>query len=145
MKLYSCEVRHSGNREHTIPKFNVTPKELVLLKRMHGDDSVVNVVETGETDMTEEIELFRLCRAYKRGRVEKHLTVSVPNYDAWLEREIDREAEDRDARERARRKREQIRRTQENVTDAVHAAIEAGLMAPPPAPVTTGRGKSSQV
>jgi hypothetical protein len=121
MKLYSCLVRHSGNPDHSIPKQNVTAKEILLLKHMHGDDAVLNVAETGETERTDEHELFRLARTYKQKRVEKLLNVSLVGYAKWLERTIEAEDEARVAKETKRQATERIRRKQAGAEAAMAA------------------------
>jgi hypothetical protein len=43
MDLLNCTVLHAGNRGMTIEKSDVTPAEIVILRLVHGEDSVVNI------------------------------------------------------------------------------------------------------
>ena len=43
MDLYNCTVRHAGNLGMTIARHDVTPAEIVILRLIHGEDSIVNI------------------------------------------------------------------------------------------------------
>lgn len=43
MQIYDCQVRHAGNMLHTIPKYNVTAPEVLILRNIHGEDAVVDI------------------------------------------------------------------------------------------------------
>lgn len=64
MKTYNCAVRLGGNMLHDVGKENVTSREIQLLQHIHGADSVINIVEVGERDVTDMDEYRRLSTAY---------------------------------------------------------------------------------
>jgi hypothetical protein len=76
-ELYSAVIRHAGNRTFEIVKANLTAPEIIILRAVHGADSVVNIKRTGKRDfkshkdggdwalLTNAGELDRLRGAYK--------------------------------------------------------------------------------
>lgn len=65
MQLVNCEVRLGGSQLHTVPKANVTPAEILVLRFLHGDDAVQNI-RPGKVDKTirHETEYDRLASIY---------------------------------------------------------------------------------
>ena len=43
MEIGSCQVRIGGDVQNTVKKENITPAEILVLKRLHGDDSIIDV------------------------------------------------------------------------------------------------------
>jgi hypothetical protein len=46
MKLFSCKIRLRGNPLDEVRKVDVTSAEITVLKALHGDDGVTEVIET---------------------------------------------------------------------------------------------------
>jgi hypothetical protein len=46
MQLCNCEIRLNDSAGHTVPKANVTPAEILVLRAIHGDSAVVNITPT---------------------------------------------------------------------------------------------------
>jgi hypothetical protein len=53
MKIYNCAVNLGGPVLHLAPKENISAAEITLLLALHGDDSVRNIVETGEVNVSD--------------------------------------------------------------------------------------------
>lgn len=43
MELCDIELRLAGNLQHVVPKQDVTPAEILILREIHGPDAVVNI------------------------------------------------------------------------------------------------------
>lgn len=52
MHLYNCKVRLNGSLYNEIPKSGVTAAEIIVLRVMHGDDAVVDIVHAGEKKLS---------------------------------------------------------------------------------------------
>lgn len=62
MELCNVTVRHKGKLTSTVRRRNVTPAEVVLLRRLHGNDATVEfelVAEPVKRGSVEEIERLR--------------------------------------------------------------------------------------
>jgi hypothetical protein len=103
MKLFNCNVRLGGNLLHSIPKLGITEKEMYLLRAIHGDDSIENIKQVGESDMEERPHLMSLARVYGKPIVEKTFTVILDGFEEWLQSVLDSETEEREEREAERR------------------------------------------
>ena len=44
MQFYDCKVRLGGNVMHEVRKENITAPEIMVLRALHGDDAVVEIV-----------------------------------------------------------------------------------------------------
>lgn len=55
-----------GNRDQVIPKFNVTPAEVAVLRFIHGDDAVTDIEPNGEINRRNRDERQRLVETYGR-------------------------------------------------------------------------------
>ncbi len=55
-----------GNRDQVIPKFNVTPAEVAVLRQIHGDDAVTDIDPCGEVTRKNRDERQRLVETYGR-------------------------------------------------------------------------------
>ena len=64
MELYSCKVRHAGNRGMEIPVDEVTPADIVLLRHVHGPDSVHSVRHIRQSNRQQAKERERLARKF---------------------------------------------------------------------------------
>jgi hypothetical protein len=49
--LYSGVLRHAGKRSYEIAKDNLTAPEIVILRAIHGNETVVSVKRTGKRDI----------------------------------------------------------------------------------------------
>ena len=67
MQLCNLTLRLGGSMLHTVPVVAATPAEILVLKRIHGDDAVVNI-RPGKFDKTKrhEDEFERLATKYDR-------------------------------------------------------------------------------
>lgn len=52
MKAYECKVRLKGSPLHEVHKRPVSQAEMLVLKRIHGDDAVLEVKDAGELSRT---------------------------------------------------------------------------------------------
>lgn len=69
MQLCEVMVRLAGSVQHTVPKQNVTPAEIVILQRIHGTDAVTDIRPTRMDKRSHADEYERLQRIYgKNGR-----------------------------------------------------------------------------
>jgi hypothetical protein len=98
LKFYNCHVRHAGNMLHTIPRNDVSAKELVLLRSIHGDDALDRVSPAGEKRVDMDEHYLELARTYGRQKVEQVLGVSLANFDFWLQDRLEDEQAQRESR-----------------------------------------------
>lgn len=130
-EIYNIRVRHGGNMLHEIPKEKVTMKEIVLLRAIHGDDSVPDslITPAGERDVNEKTELFHLAREYgsasdpAHGKklVEKVFSQPLIGFEAWLAEAIELEDMER-AEQDEKRRLSQIEARKEAFREEVRAA-----------------------
>lgn len=59
-KLYSCKLRLEGSVLNEVPKDDVTAAEIMMFRALHGNDAVVNIVETGEKTAADAAERLRV-------------------------------------------------------------------------------------
>ena len=71
MKLYSCKVRLHGDVRDEVRKDNVTQAEITVLRRIHGDDAVLEIRSAGATDRNEAEERDRLNQFYGEGTINR--------------------------------------------------------------------------
>jgi hypothetical protein len=64
MKLYNCKIRLHANANDEVRKRNVTAAEIRLLRKMHGEDAVIEIQVNGEADRTDAQERNRLSMTY---------------------------------------------------------------------------------
>lgn len=55
-----------GDTGNTVPKHNVTPAEVAVLRHIHGDDAVTDIKPTGDLKRTNREERQRLAEVYGR-------------------------------------------------------------------------------
>lgn len=66
MHLHNAIILHAGNRNMTIHKGNLTAPEIVLLRKIHGEDAVLNIEAVAETNRPIAGEYDRLVGLYGR-------------------------------------------------------------------------------
>lgn len=66
-----------GDRNNTVPKYNVTPAEAAVMRQIHGDDSVREVNITGSVQRTHRQEIGRLAERYGRRDGERRISPEV--------------------------------------------------------------------
>lgn len=72
MQLCNIVLRLGGSLLHTVPKTDVTPAEILILKRIHGDDAVVDIRPTKfDKKRHQDGEWERLQLAYDRSSAFK--------------------------------------------------------------------------
>jgi hypothetical protein len=64
MKLYNCKVRLHANPNDEVRRRHVTAAEVRVLRKLHGEDAVIEISEAGETDRNHDQERDRLAQAY---------------------------------------------------------------------------------
>lgn len=67
MQLCNLTLRLGGSVLHTVGKINATPAEILILRKIHGDDSCVDIRPTRiDPTVRQEVEWERLSAAYDR-------------------------------------------------------------------------------
>lgn len=89
MKLYDCRVRLAGLVHHEVPKYAATEKEIILLRTIHGADSVVGIKNAGESKRTDTEELNRLSGLYGVDIVEATFSVKLGDMSIIVEDDED--------------------------------------------------------
>lgn len=74
MKLFNCKVRVAGSMLNEVRKEQVTASEIVLLRALHGDDAVIDVVHTANVNRSARKERERLARMYSKNDPHQRLT-----------------------------------------------------------------------
>lgn len=54
----------SGDKGNTVPKYGITPGEVMVLQKLHGEDAVFDIMVMGEADRTTKAERVRLIEEY---------------------------------------------------------------------------------
>jgi len=77
MRLYHCHVRLGGKTSNEVPLFAITAAEIIVLRHIHGDDSVVRIEPAGEY-YANQFELRDQLRVkYERGDHQHGLIVTL--------------------------------------------------------------------
>lgn len=63
MKLYDCKLRLGGNVVNEVRKEKVSAAEVIIMRAIHGDDAVIEIVEVGEDKRSDAEERDRLAAA----------------------------------------------------------------------------------
>lgn len=71
MQLAKCLVSLSGNRNNQVLRTNVSAAEILVLRHVHGEASVSEVVVTGTVERTNIEEKALLCEKYNRPGKDK--------------------------------------------------------------------------
>lgn len=64
MEKGNALVALGGDSGNTVPKYDVTPAEIAVLRVIHGDDAVFDIEKTGDINRTNRQELSRLTEVY---------------------------------------------------------------------------------
>jgi hypothetical protein len=64
MQLAHCFVKHQGNHYHAIKRINVSPAEILVLKKIHGADAITGVQYAGDSERSDADEVENLNRIY---------------------------------------------------------------------------------
>lgn len=77
MELANVILALGGDRQNTVPKYNVTPAEIAVLIAIHGNDSVFDVFPTGdEVERSTREEIARLVQLYPARNADNALIVT---------------------------------------------------------------------
>lgn len=52
MEIYDCKILVGGSRNNEVRKKSVTAAEVVMLRHLHGEDSIIDVVHVGSSDIS---------------------------------------------------------------------------------------------
>lgn len=66
MQLASILVHLGGNNDNTVPKINVTPSEVEILRLIHGSDAVTDIYIIGRVERSSRVERQRLFDIYAK-------------------------------------------------------------------------------
>ena len=66
MELANCMLALGGDTGNTVPEYNVTPSEVMVLRLIHGEESVSEIDIVATTDRSHAAERDRLSRFYGR-------------------------------------------------------------------------------
>lgn len=64
MNLYNCIVSLSGNILNQVPKREISPAEISVLRVLHGDDAVVSINKVRSTKRSHAVERGKLEGVY---------------------------------------------------------------------------------
>lgn len=129
---YKGIVRLGGNVLNEIPREGMTDREIRILRHIHGNDGVVQVVEDGAVEIDPQVECYELAVKYSKSLnpmpgvrlVEKVLNVSMQGFDQWnAEREAKMEAE----REESFQRRQAEIAEHARIRDAAEAMATAAM------------------
>lgn len=85
MQIGTCTVLLAGDRNMAVPKANVTPAEVAMLRIAHGADAVLNIKATGDEVRPSRKEKARLMGVYGKVRVEAAFPGVAPSLPATFE------------------------------------------------------------
>lgn len=78
MEIYRAEICIGGLLTNTVVKEEITAAEIVLLRRIHGDDAVRGIKSRGNKNREYAKEYDRLLRIYGRKKVESAFPGASP-------------------------------------------------------------------
>ena len=131
MTTFRCRLRHGGVVNHEIPMSDVTDKEPLLLRLMHGQDAITGIEEDGSrTFEGERAEYFYLARKYANTAdpysgmklVAETFKVSLHEFPNWLAEQQEIEQMEREEA-MERRQREAAERQRQAGAEALRAAL----------------------
>ena len=70
MEIYDCKVLVGGSRNNEVRKHSIPAAEVVMLRHIHGDDSVLDLVHVGTSDLADPEVRDLLSLTYGPGDVE---------------------------------------------------------------------------
>lgn len=85
MKVYNCRVRLAGLVHHEVPKYAITEKEVIVLRKVHGADAVNGIKNAGEVKRTNDQEYQRLADFYGAQLVQEIFHISLDNFSISAE------------------------------------------------------------
>ena len=102
VKVYEGQIRPAGNVLHSVPRKDVTDREMRILRSIHGNDCVVNLTMLGTVDIDEREHYMELAHKYGTQRVERLFGVMLDDFAEWLEAKQEARAQDREVRNHQR-------------------------------------------
>ncbi len=138
VELFDLMLRHGGNEKHEIPKVAVSGREILLIKAMHGEESIPEgtikphidpkTKEPAVREVDPKIELFELARKYANtmdpmsGKkvVERVFGTALVGFEKWLEETM--ELENMEREEAHQRRQEEAQRRRQEALRAAAAA-----------------------
>lgn len=66
MHLANAMLALGGDTGNQVPKFQITPSEIAVLRLIHGDESVTDIEPIGEVKRSHKVERQRLMETYGR-------------------------------------------------------------------------------
>lgn len=130
MKLYDCKVRVMGDVRDEVRKHHVTQAEITVLRRIHGDDAVSEIVYMGDTDRSEHDERDRLNASYGSKTIDKIFGVPVARIADELPSFTDVEDTSSLASLPEAKRTNKVGRPRKEVTEPVPEVIAAAVAAP---------------
>lgn len=129
---YKGIVRLAGSILNEIPRTGMTDREIRLLRHIHGDDGVVQLVEDGAIEIDPQVEAYELAVKYSKSLdptpgvklVEKVLNVSMSGFAKW---NADREAKMEAEREEGYQRRQAEIAEHARIRDAAEAMATAAM------------------
>ncbi len=67
MHIYTCKVLLAGSRNNEVKKHGISAAEVMCLRRIHGDDAVVDIEEGSNKSIEHHKERERLAAKYHHG------------------------------------------------------------------------------
>ncbi len=77
VKLHTCKVRLAGQVQDQVEKTAVTAAEMHVLRVIHGEDAITDIVETGDVDRSEAMERDRLEFIYSEDLIRRVFGATV--------------------------------------------------------------------
>ncbi len=75
MELATALVALGSDKGNTVPRYDVTPAEIVVLQRIHGGDAVLDIDPTGTVERSFSAEYQRLAAIYAGAKTEDNAPV----------------------------------------------------------------------
>lgn len=69
MQFANCDVSLGGDRNHVVHKRGVSPAEIEILRAIHGEDSVTNIVLSKTLKQMSSADILDMLRRKYRGNV----------------------------------------------------------------------------
>lgn len=65
MDILNCYVAIGGDKKNTVPKYRITVAEAAVLRAIHGEDAVHDIVVVGQAKINDAEEIDRLRDTYR--------------------------------------------------------------------------------
>lgn len=125
MKLYDCKVRLQGEVKDEVRKYGVTAAEIKVLRRIHGDDAVLEIADNGAADRNEHEERERLEAVYGDKIISKIFGISVQKIEEDVIEDFSDELSESDPKPAAAAPVRRTRVSRPAAEDAVALAAQA--------------------